>query len=137
MKHSRSHRIGILYKADLYLDLHLEKKWALYQNSLYELKTHLWQIWGADFKYDNSFFEILGQKYANQAFFFPNLGIFIFPRNFAIWQIWGYWFQMWQKIFKILVSKYPNKTFLVPNLGNLIFSWNFTIWQIWGCWFKV
>ena len=41
----------------------------------------------------------------------PNLGIFVFSRDFAVWQIWGCWFQIWQQFFKILALKYPNKTF--------------------------
>ena len=44
---------------------------------------------GADFKYDNSFFKILAQKYQNKAFLVPNLGVFVFPQNFAIRQIQG------------------------------------------------
>ena len=32
---------------------------------------------GAKFKYDNSFFQILAQKYQNKAFLVPNLRIFI------------------------------------------------------------
>ena len=39
---------------------------------------------GADFKYDNSFFKILPQKYPNKAFLVPNLSIFDFSKNFAI-----------------------------------------------------
>ena len=37
----------------------------------------------ADFKYDNSFLKILAQKHPNKAFLIPDLGIFIFSRNFA------------------------------------------------------
>ena len=41
---------GILYKR------------ALYQNSLYELKTHFWQIWGCWFQIWQQFFKILAQN---------------------------------------------------------------------------
>ena len=37
----------------------------------------------ADFKYDNSFLKILSPKHPNKAFLIPDLGIFIFSRNFA------------------------------------------------------
>ena len=37
----------------------------------------------ADFKYDNSFLKILAPKHPNKAFLVPDLGIFIFSRNFA------------------------------------------------------
>ena len=43
----------------------------------------------ADFKYDNSFLKILAPKHPNKAFLVPDLGIFIFSRNFAIRQIRG------------------------------------------------
>ena len=46
----------------------------------------------ADFKYDNSFLKILAPKHPNKAFLVPDLGIFIFSRNFAIRQIRGRWF---------------------------------------------
>ena len=45
------------------------------------------KIESVDFKYDNSFFKILAQKYPNKAFLFPNLGIIVFLQNFAIRQI--------------------------------------------------
>ena len=41
---------------------------------------------GADFKYDKYCFQISAQKYPNKAFLVPNLGIFIFSRNFAVRQ---------------------------------------------------
>ena len=54
----------------------------------------------ADFKYDNSIFKTLAQKYRNKAFlvknaqirhfFVPNLGIFVSSQNFAIRQIQGF-----------------------------------------------
>ena len=39
---------------------------------------------GADFKYDNSVFKILAQKYTSKALVVPNLGIFIISQYFAI-----------------------------------------------------
>ena len=44
---------------------------------------------GADFKYDNSFFQILAQKYLNKAFLVLSLISFVSLRNFAISQIRG------------------------------------------------
>ena len=34
--------------------------------------------------YDNSFFQVLDQKYPNKAFLVPNLGTFVFLRNFEL-----------------------------------------------------
>ena len=44
---------------------------------------------GADFKYDNNFFQITAQKYPNKAFLVRNSQIFIFAPNFATRQIRG------------------------------------------------
>ena len=33
----------------------------------------------ADFKYGNSIFKIVAQKYSNTTFLIPNLGVFVFP----------------------------------------------------------
>ena len=41
----------------------------------------------SDFKYDESFLEILAQKYSNKTFLGPNLGLFILARNFTVRQI--------------------------------------------------
>ena len=41
---------------------------------------------GANFKYHNSIFKVLVQKYQNKMFLAPNLGIFFFSRNFTIRQ---------------------------------------------------
>ena len=38
----------------------------------------------ADFKYDNSFFKILAQKYPNKVFLVPNLGIVVFSQKLAV-----------------------------------------------------
>ena len=42
---------------------------------------------GGDFKHDNSFLKTLAQTYLSKAFLVPDLGIFIFSRNFAFRQI--------------------------------------------------
>ena len=39
-------------------DQDLQKKRTLYLNSLYELKSHFWQLEGADFNYDNTFLKL-------------------------------------------------------------------------------
>ena len=41
---------------------------------------------GADFKYDNSFFKILAQKYTTKVFLVPSLSVFGFSKNFSIEQ---------------------------------------------------
>ena len=84
--------IGILYKADL--DLDLQKKRTLYQNSLYEIKTHLRQIWGADFKYDNAFLKFL-------------------PKNT---QIRHFWSQIHALSFFHEISQLINSKVLIPNM---------------------
>ena len=74
---------GILYKADPDPDPNLQKKQTpdfqkkgtLYQHLLHEKKTHFDKFQGADFKYDNSFFNILAQKYPNKAFLLKNTQI--------------------------------------------------------------
>ena len=76
-------------------------------------------------------------KYPNKPFFVPNLGIFVFSRNFVVRQIWGCWFQTWQKFFKTLAQKYLRKAFLVSNLAIFIISQNFAIRQIRRCCFKI
>ena len=62
----------------------------------------------------------------------PNLGVFVFPRNFAVRQIRGCWFQIWQYHFQIPAQKYSKKAFLVSNFGIFIFSQSFAIRQIEG-----
>ena len=85
---------SILYKADP--DPDLQKKRTLYQNLLYELKTHFRQIWGCWFQIWQELFKILAHKYSYKAFLIPKLVIFVFSQNFAVRQIWGCWFQIWQ-----------------------------------------
>ena len=86
---------GILYNTHPDPDLQkkrtpdLMKKQTLYQNSLYELRTHFWQIWGCWFQIWQYYFQIPVQKYPNQAFLVPNLGIFVSLQNFAMRQIQG------------------------------------------------
>ena len=60
----------------------------------------------ADFIYDKSF-KILAQKHKSKAFLLTNLGIFVFPRNFAIRQIRGCRFQIWEHCFQNPAQKYP------------------------------
>ena len=62
---------------------------------------------GADFKYKNSFFQILIQKYQHEAFLVRNLGVFVISWNFPIRQIRGYWFKIWQFFF---VKSLPKNT---------------------------
>ena len=73
----------------------------------------------------------------------PNLGFFVFMRNFIIRQILSdfkydnivFKFQP-ESIFACIFAhkypniQYPNKAFLVPNLGFFVFMRNFTIRQI-------
>ena len=103
---------------------------------------------GADFKYDNIFYQLPAQKsflvkntikpfLFLEQIFDSNLGIFIFSQNFAIRQIWGCWSQIWQYCFQIPAQKCRNKAFLDPNLGIFIISWKFTIRQIRRCWFQM
>ena len=75
----------------------------------------------ANFKYDNSIFKILRQKYPHEALLFPNLSSFIISRNFSIRQIRGWWLKLWQFFFQISAPKYPNKAFLVPNFKHFCF----------------
>ena len=64
--------------------------WSQIQAFLFLHKIlELGKLEGTDFKYVNSFFKILAQKYPNKAFLVPNLVIFLFLRNFAIRQIGG------------------------------------------------
>ena len=112
---------GILYKADW--DSDLQKKRTLYQNSLYELKTHFWQIWGCWFQIWQQFFKILAQNNPNKAFLLPNLVIFVFSQNFAIRQIWGCWFQIWQYCFHSNSSpKIPKSGIFGPKFRYFCFS---------------
>ena len=68
----------------------------------------------------------------------PNIGVFVFLRNFAIRQIWRCPFQVSQYHFQIPAKKYSNKGFLVLNLGIFFFfSRNFEIRQIRGSWFQI
>ena len=49
--------------------------------------SQVWQIRGCWFQIRQKFLKILTQKYPNEAFLVPNLGIFIFSRNFTFSQI--------------------------------------------------
>ena len=76
---------------------------------------------GADFKYDNNFFQILVQIYPNKAFPFPNL-VFFYCEILQLDKFEGADFIYDNSIFEILAQKYPNKAFLVPNLDIFVFS---------------
>ena len=69
------------------------QKWSFWPQILVFLLAHkllqLDKLKGTDFKSRNSFLRILAQKYQNQAFLVPNLGIFIISQYFAIRQIKG------------------------------------------------
>ena len=67
----------------------------------------------------------------------PNLGIFIFSRNFAIRPSRGCWVQIWQYNFQLPVQKHPNQAFLVTNVRIFIFAPNFATRQIRGRWFEI
>ena len=83
----------ILYKADLDPDLQKKRTRTFrksgpqtFRKSGAYTKIHclsyFWLIFdkfeGANFKYDNSFFKILAQKYPDKAILVPNLSIFVF-----------------------------------------------------------
>ena len=95
-------KIGTLYKADPDPNPDFQKKRTPEKNGSYT-KIHFMRqrlmfdkFEGADLKYDNGFLKARAQTYLNKAFLVPDLGIFIFSRNFAFRQIWGCWFQTWQ-----------------------------------------
>ena len=99
---------------------------------------------GADFKYDNSFFKILSQKYPNETFFcqkypnkaflVPNLNIFVFWQNLHLGKFDGADFKYNNSFLKTsLAQKYLTKVFLVTNLGIFFISKIFAIRQIQGC----
>ena len=48
----------------------------------------------ADFKYEYSIFKILAQRYPNQTFLIPNLGVFVFHPNISSRKIRGCCFQI-------------------------------------------
>ena len=48
----------------------------------------------ADFKYEYSIFKILAQRYPNQIFLIPNLGVFVFHPNISSRKIRGCCFQI-------------------------------------------
>ena len=117
----------------------LEKKRTLYQNSLYELKTHFWQIWGCLFQTRQYFFQILFQKYPNKAILVPNLGIFFrkilqldkfevadfeydnrflkfYPENIQIRDFWSRIF-----VFLTKFCSWANSRMLISNI-TILFS---------------
>ena len=78
---------------------------------------------GADFKYDNSFFKILAQKYPNKVFLVQNLSIFVvFFRKFPNKTNSMVLISNMMILFSNSSPKIPEHAFLVPNLGIFIFS---------------
>ena len=81
---------------------------------------------GADFKYNNSIFKILVQKYQNKTFLVKNIpirhflvanvGIFVFFVKFEIGKFEGARLKYDNCFSKIIAQKYPNKAFLVKNI---------------------
>ena len=82
---------------------------------------------GGDFKYDNSFFEILSQDYRKNAFLVPSLGILFFRKTLQLDKFEGGDFKHDNSLSKVLAQECPNKVFLVPNLGIFVISQNFAI----------
>ena len=89
---------------------------------------------GADFKYDNSYFGILAQKYPSKAFFSLNFRHFCFFRKILhADRIAGADFKYEKSFLKFQTKKYPNMAFaFVPNSGIFIFPRNFAVKQIRG-----
>ena len=118
------------------------------------------KLQGADFKYDNSIFKILAQKYINKAFLVKNMQIshfcsqiqaFLFFRDILqLDKFEGADFK-YGNSFQILAPKYPNqaflvpsfcqkypsKAFLIPNLGISVSSQYLTITLIRRCLFQI
>ena len=140
------------------------EKTDLYQNLLYELKTHFWQILGCWFQIWQNRFQLPAQKYKNQTFLVQNIRIFtdfkaltstvtivaaqkypnkafLIPNLFTVIlqldKFQDFNFEIWQYFLKYPAHKYPNKVFLVPNLGIFILTRNFAIRQIRGQWFQI
>ena len=90
----------------------------------------------ADLKYDNSFFAILTQNYANKQLLIPNISTVIFSKHFPIWQIWGWAFQIWQLFFKILIQIDPCNA-LFSKYSDIFFSQSLTTRQIRVCWLSI
>ena len=67
-------------------------------------------------------FKILAQKYPNNSFLVPNLGIFALSQNFAIRQIRGRSIEISQYYFQIPHQSYQTQIFLVPYLKIFIFA---------------
>ena len=86
-----------------------------------------WRCWFQIWQYC---FQILAQKYSNEAFFIPNLRIFLFSWNLSNRQIRGYWFQISQQVFKILAEKYTRRHFWDQIQAFLFFFLFCKIWQL-------
>ena len=103
--------------------------------SLHE-PLHFEKFKSVDFKYSNSVFQILAQKYPEKSFLVLNLKPFHFGRNFAIPQIVGCWFQIWKQLLKIAAQKYPNKTTFGSNLVFCVLHETLHIEKLKGADFK-
>ena len=91
MRNFEAFLLGILYKADPDPDpdlqkkwtSNIQKKWTLYQNSLYELKTfYLANLRVLISNIKISFLKLLSQKYPNKAFLVKNTQIRHFGPKF-------------------------------------------------------
>ena len=97
---------------------------------------HFEKFKGVDFKYSNSVFQILAQKYPEKSFLVLSLKPFHFGWNFAIPQIVGCWFQIWKQLLKIAAQKYPNKTTFGSNLVFCVLHETLHIEKLKGADFK-
>ena len=96
----------------------------------------------AYFKYDmtivfsHSRSKQANQKYSNEAFLGPNLGIFSFSQNFAIREIRVSWFQIRQYNLQFPVQKYPSHAILIQKFKDFYFC-TLSRRQIWRRWFQI
>ena len=70
---------------------------------------------GADFKYDNIFFQIPAQKYPNHTFLIPNLDSFIFLSNLQLEKFEGADFKYVNKFFSNCSPKIPKWSIFCPK----------------------
>ena len=98
--------------------------------------SQVWQIRGCWFQIRQKFLKILTQKYPNEAFLVPNLGILFFHETLHLAKFKGADLKYDNSFLKILAQKYLTKAFWVTKLGIFILSRNFAFIQIRGCYFK-
>ena len=95
----------------------------------------------ADFKYGNSIFQILAEKYINNTFLIPNLSVFFFLFVCQIFQIDK--FEGVDFEYKNTVFEFQLQNICVfsgvsgPKFRHFGFSSNFANRQILGCWFQI